>query len=169
MRESRGGRRAGGGRGGGGSVEVFNLPKPQKCKTPQGLGSIFNSGKSSTGTPASSSPPSSSAPLPPPPPPPLLHGPPSAFSRSLALTQPDTPWGSGTQLSLCPALHLPLGTHSRENVDLGKKKKRCTLVESNRKLGLGGDLLKRDVFFRLYLACVSLELGSKFGPAKAIF
>lgn len=41
-------------RGGGGGIEVLNPPKPQTCKNPQGLGSIFNSGKSSTATPASS-------------------------------------------------------------------------------------------------------------------
>lgn len=118
-------------------IEVFNPPKPQTCKNPQGLGSIFNSGKSSTATPASfrlliysSSSPSTITPLP---------GPPSTFSWSLALTKPDTPQDGGTQLNLCPALHFPSGTHGRVNVDQGGGK-RHMLAESNKGLGMGWNL-----------------------------
>ena len=46
-----------------------------------------------------------------------------------------------------------------------KKEKGLMLVESNKGLGIGCNLNKRDFFFcRLCLAYVSLELGSKFGP-----
>lgn len=159
MRESRGGggvRRAGGGRGGGG-IEVFNLPKPQTCKNPQGFGSIFNSGKSPTAS--------------------LFATP--HFSPHLLLFLSTIHFASRTHQCALQESCTDQARHSTGERNTTQPVPCSPLTLGNPQQSECGfcrgdwewvEIFKKGFFLADFVVgSVSLELRSKFGPAKVIF
>lgn len=92
-------------------IEVSNPPKPQTCNKPQGLGSIFNSGKSSPAMPGSSTPRLLLS-LP-------LHHHFASWTAQCFLLEPETTWRGWSTTPLVPCSPYTLRNSQQSECGLG--------------------------------------------------
>lgn len=111
-----------------GGTDIFYPPKLQTCKNPQGLASIFNSGKVLLLCQ------------------PLLSGTPPPLCSSLLIDRT----GQARHSTNLHYIHLHLGANSRVNVDFGVGVGRV-LVKSNMRQEMGSYLKKKGFFFLFVL------------------